>query len=541
MADMIKFQQGLLANLSGKAINNGTLWFTTDEGAIYLDTNGKRVRFGDYVMVDKVSDLPGAGHAYESALYYVKEDNILARYDKTNSKWIQLNAAGLSDIAVNGEGNVISGVKVELDDKGRKKLTFTTTSVATSESFNVLSQDVTDLKTDVANLKAADTTIRGEFAAADTALKKELLGEDAATGDYKTIKALSDAVKENAGDISTLEGTVDGHITEIADLKAKDQAIEKSISDMDAAYKAADLALEKKVVAGNGDNSEFATGDYKNINDLSAAIKAAEGRLDTAEGNITNHGGRVTDLETKVGNLETAIGTGGDVQGRIETAVANLRKEILTDGTANDNINDAYDTIKEIADWLGENQLGKDAGQIIEELNGLTSTVGGHTSAIADLQAADTTIRGEFANADTALKEAIIGGTAATGDYKTVNALSAAVEQNETDIDGLDQRLTAAEGTIAGHTTTIGDHTTAISNLQAADTTIRGEFAAADTALKTAILGQADTTGIEYATVKALSEHVKTAEGDIDALEGTVGTHTTQIGDLTALLTWGEF
>ena len=539
MADMIKFQQGLLANLSGKAINNGTLWFTTDEGAIYLDTNGKRVRFGDYIMVDKVSDLPSAGHAYESALYYVKEDNILARYDKTNAKWIQLNAAGLSDIAVNGEGNVISGVKVELDDKGRRKLTFTTASVATSESFNALSQDVADLK-------AADTTIRGEFATADENLKKELLGE-VATDDYKTIKALSDAVKENASDISdhetrlaAAEGTIAGHTTDISDLKAKDQTIEKSISDMDAAYKAADLALEKKIVAGNGGNSEFATGDYKNINDLSAAIKAAEGRLDSAEGTIGGHTTDISDLKSKVGDLETAVGT-GDVQNRIDTAVANLRKEILTDGTANDNINDAYDTIQEIATWLGENQLGKDAGQIIEELNGLTATVGGHTTAIADLVAEDTDIRNDFAAADTAVKEALIGASTASGEYKTINALSGAVEQNETDIDGLDQRLTAAEGTIAGHTTTIGDHTTAISDLQAADTTIRGEFAAADTALKTAIMGQADATGIEYATVKALSEHVKTAEGDIDALEGTVGTHTTQISDLTTLLTWGEF
>ena len=59
--NLVKFQQGLLKNLSKQAVSNGTLWFTTDEGAIYLDTEGKRVRFGDYVTVDgstvKIKDV----------------------------------------------------------------------------------------------------------------------------------------------------------------------------------------------------------------------------------------------------------------------------------------------------------------------------------------------------------------------------------------------------------------------------------------------------------------------------------------------------
>ena len=77
MADMIKFQQGELSRLAAKPITKGTLWFTTDEGAIYLDTaKGERVRFGDYITVANVNALPSAGHAYETALYYAKEENI---------------------------------------------------------------------------------------------------------------------------------------------------------------------------------------------------------------------------------------------------------------------------------------------------------------------------------------------------------------------------------------------------------------------------------------------------------------------------------
>ena len=429
MADMIKFQQGELSRLSQQAVTNGTLWFTTDEGAIYLDTKGKRVRFGDFVTVDAVSDLPSAGHAYESALYYVKNDNILARWDKTNTKWVQLNAAGLSEIDDGGNtGNVLSGVSVVVDDKGRKKLTFTKTSVATSGAFDTLSEKVAEIET---NYKAADAGLLGKDtdAAGAATIHGALKAAAAAQSKADTnAQAITDLDNDLQGQINTLSGTVGGHTESIADLVAEDVKINKAITDMDAAYKAADTALEKRIVAGTDGNSTFATGDYKNINALSAAIKAAEGRLTTAEGTITNHGERVVTLESDVSDLKGLVGEGENVQTRINNAVAALRKEILTDGTANDNINDAYDTIQEIATWLGENQLGKDAGQIIEELNSLSGTVGGHTNDIADLKAADTTIRGEFAAADTALKKELVGADAASGDYKTINALSAAVE-----------------------------------------------------------------------------------------------------------------
>jgi putative IMPACT (imprinted ancient) family translation regulator len=448
----------------------------------------------------------------------------------------------LSEIDDGGNtGNVLSGVSVVVDEKGRKKLTFTKTSVATSGAFDTLSEKVAEIET---NYKAADAGLLGKDtdAAGAATIHGALKAAAAAQSKADTnAQAITDLDNDLQGQINTLNGTVGGHTESIANLVAEDVKINKAITDMDAAYKAADTALEKRIVAGTDGNSTFATGDYKNINALSAAIKAAEGRLTTAEGTITNHGERVVTLESDVSDLKGLVGEGENVQTRINNAVAALRKEILTDGTANDNINDAYDTIQEIATWLGENQLGKDAGQIIEELNSLSGTVGGHTNDIADLKAADTTIRGEFAAADTALKKELVGADAASGDYKTINALSAAVEANEDDIADHEGRLTTAEGTISTHT---GD----IADLKAADTTIRGEFAAADTALKTGILGQENTTGIEYATIKALSEHVKTAEGnistnagDIETLKGTTGTHTEQIGTLTSHLTWGEF
>lgn len=541
MADMIKFQQGELSRLAAKPITKGTLWFTTDEGAIYLDTaKGERVRFGDYITVANVNALPSAGHAYETALYYAKEENILARWDKASSKWVQLNAAGLSEIDDGGSvGNVLSGVSVVTDAKGRKKLTFTKTTVATTDSVNALAGQVAELET---NYKAADANLLGkttDAAGAATihgALKAAAAAQSKADANATAITTLDADLQ---GQIDGLSSTVGGHTTAIADLVAEDTKINKAITDMDTAYKAADAAVKKALIG-----ADSATGDYKTVNALSAAVEAAEDRLDTAEGNISTNGTNITNLQTDVSKLQQAVGGTGTqtVQARIEAAVAALREEILTLGTDDDGIHDAYDTIQEIAAWLGENQLGKDAATIISDLNALSGTVGEHTESIAGLVAEDTAIRQAFAAADTTLKTGILGQANTNGiAYATIKALSEAVKANEGNISGHEGRLDSAESTISGHTQSIAD-------LVAADTSIRQAFAAADTTLKTGLLGQADTTGIAYATIKALSAAVKANEGnistnasDIDALEGTTGTHTEQIASLTSLLTWGEF
>ena len=548
MADMIKFQQGLLSSLSSKDIANGTLWFTTDEGAIYLDTNGKRVRFGDYITVKNVNALPSAGHAYESALYYAKDENVLARWDSTNKKWVQLNAAGLSQIHVDGSGNVLSGVEVVTDaTTGAKKLSFTTASVATSEALSGLNKTVSDLD---AAYKAADTNLAKDIAAAKKA------ADDAQADADANAKAISDLDADLQGQIDCINTTIgsatSGMKKDIADLKAADTAIGTRIDGVESAYKAADTALRKELT-GNTSGTGAATGTYKTINKLSEQVVAAESAISGLQGTVGGHTTDIAGMKTDIGNLQTAVGTGGTVDNKISTAVAALRKEILTDGTAKDNINDAYDTIKEISDWLGSSELGKDAGTIISELNTLSGTVGSASSGlvkdVADLKAADTTIRGEFANADTALKNLVVSGNAGTGTYKNINQLSEQMGAAEGDIDTLQSDLDQLEGVVGSASSGLVKD---VADLKAADTTIRGEFAAADTALEKKLAagtgGNSSFATGTYKNINALSTQVVAAESDIDTLqsdldilEGTVGGHGTKLTQLEGLLTWGTF
>ena len=86
MADMIKFYRGLASNLP-TAGDNGALYITTDEGAIYYGTGTGMKRLGDFLQVDNVAALPAQAH--ESCLYYCVAENILAKWNGT--EWKQIN------------------------------------------------------------------------------------------------------------------------------------------------------------------------------------------------------------------------------------------------------------------------------------------------------------------------------------------------------------------------------------------------------------------------------------------------------------------
>ena len=88
MANVL-FKKGLLAGLSKAPIQEGTIYVTTDERAMYLDvSDSQRIRLGDFIEVADIDSLPSTG-ANVSALYYATKENVLAKYNGT--KWIQIN------------------------------------------------------------------------------------------------------------------------------------------------------------------------------------------------------------------------------------------------------------------------------------------------------------------------------------------------------------------------------------------------------------------------------------------------------------------
>lgn len=552
MADNIRFKQGSLAALAGQSISNGTLWFTTDEAAIYLDANDKRVRFGDYITVERVSALPADGHAYESALYYAKEENILARWDKTNSKWVQLNAAGLSEITVTGNGNVLAGASVVYDaETGKKKLTFTTASVATSEGLETLQTKVNGLsdRMDKADAKLAGIedgqTVTGLISAAQNTLQGNIntVSERAEKGitDAAAAKTYAEGVQTN---LNTTNTKVSGIETDVNNLKAAvgeggsvDEKIEDAIEGVIGASTdeagAETIHGALKAAAAAQSAAEAAQGTANAADTLSKTnstlISGLDGRLTTAEGEIDT-------LQAAVTLLNGTSTEAGSVAYQIAQVI--------------DGAPESLDTLKEIADWIGSDTTGAAAlnSRISDvesknreqdtKLQGLESTIntnaGNATQAINDAKAelkgsaVDYT---DLGKAETAIKANATAVAKAQEDAtKGINDAAAAktyAEGVNTKVTGLESALNAENtGLLARMTTAEGE----IDALQQADIDMAAAYAAADAQVKTDLIGDATT----YKTFGAAEDAIQKNAGDI-------ATANTKINGLTSQLTWEVF
>lgn len=307
----ISFKQGSLSALNRQAQNPGTLWFTTDEGAIYLDTANARVRFGDYIIVDSIADLPSSGHAYESALYYTKRENVLARWDATKPNpttgtqgdWVQLNA-GLSKILVEGTGNVFSGATIKVDENGQRYLAFSTSTVLTDTDLSSLRtriatvegrlgvlEGIKDNETVLGLIDAAKSELATSISNANT-LAQQGVDDAAAAKTYaeQNIDSLNTKVTTNSNAIILLnedknhEGSVDYKIYQaVADILNNDD------EDINSLQEIADWI--KSDTAGVGAlNSRITAVEAKDA--------AQDTKLTTIEGNLTSITGTVNDLNS---------------------------------------------------------------------------------------------------------------------------------------------------------------------------------------------------------------------------------------------------
>ena len=117
----IAFKKGLLANLP-KAHTEGTFYVTTDERAMYLDIdNSTRIRIGDFQEVANLEALQDITNPSTTALYYVTDLNVLAKYN--GSAFVQINLdTGATSVEVVGSGNAVTQASY---DAVSRKLTLT--------------------------------------------------------------------------------------------------------------------------------------------------------------------------------------------------------------------------------------------------------------------------------------------------------------------------------------------------------------------------------------------------------------------------------
>ena len=390
----IVMKRGLSANLSSQNIVDGTIYVTTDEGAMYVDVGNSRIRLGDFVPVETLAALQNMTAISEKAMYYVKEGNILARYDATNSRWIQINKAGIVNVNVTGSGNAVSNVSTSIDQYGQLTLEVTKTTIeGGSGSGGGTDPQVYE---DISNLQAAVRLLNGTSAQ-----------------NGSVAKAVADAKAALLGSPTTYM-TIEALETALADVKTT-----------------ADAA------------SALATANQTSIGTLTVDLTAAQSDITSLQSTIGSSDSnglrkRIKDLETALALLNNSDAT---VQGSVKYAVAQGVAEIVAGADAR------YDTLKEIADWILSDTTGAAA---------LAIQVNEHETDISNLKSRMTTAEGKLATlmADANTEGSIAYQLAAEATARStedtrlaglINTNSQAITQLETDVTNIRGTLTWRE------------------------------------------------------------------------------------------------
>ena len=311
----VSFKKGLLAALPS-AYTEGAFYVTTDERALYLDVDGStRIRIGDFQEFANLEALQANTNPSTTALYYIADLNVLAKWNGTN--YIQINLdTGATSIEVTGDGNAVT---VAAYDASSRKITLTkgATYVTSAEVSSAIATAIGDLgnKEDdvpyttvkeyvddkVADVVAGSIEGLGALAAKDQVAEADPESALAAKINGKADQAAVDAlvgadtgksVRTIANEELAAQLIPEGAQESLNTLQEIAQWIQDHPDDA-AAMNTAIEALETKVDTGEQTVSAYVTAAIAalNIGDYAtaAALTAVADRVTTLEGASHTH------------------------------------------------------------------------------------------------------------------------------------------------------------------------------------------------------------------------------------------------------------
>lgn len=325
----IAFKKGLLANLPS-TYTEGTIYVTTDERAMYLDVdNSTRIRLGDFQEFANLPALQSNTNPSTTALYYITDLNVLAKWN--GSAYVQINLdTGATSVEVVGSGNAVTEASY---DAVSRKLTLTMGATYTT------ADDVDSaITTAVGNLGDKEPDV-------PYANVKEYVDEKIADVVAGSIEGLGNLASKDEVAESDLEATLAAKINGKADVGTDDD--EATADTVKGAKKFADEKVA--AVQADVDAMEAQIGtvqEGKTVVQMIADAQAAAtyddtelaGRMTTAE----------ADIDTVEGKVTTLV---GNDSGKSVRTIANeeLAAQLIPEGAQ-----ESLDTLQEIAAWIQE-------------------------------------------------------------------------------------------------------------------------------------------------------------------------------------------
>lgn len=203
------------------------------------------------------------------------------------------------------------------------------------DDISSLRDDVTSLKSQLettkSDLEAQLTTIKGDFAAqiqdkADKSEVEELkVSMDAAVSKLQAqIDAINEALEGlDAGKINDAIETLAAVTGDVKDLKSDVDGIDQRVGAVEKNLKIQQAALDEflKAIQSNG---------YENVDELIAAVKDAQSKIEEIQGDLANYNGDITDLKSRMEKAELALktldSTVAGLSGQIDALTAYIEK-----------------------------------------------------------------------------------------------------------------------------------------------------------------------------------------------------------------------
>lgn len=388
----VAFKKGLLAALPS-TYAEGTFYVTTDERAIYLDVDGStRIRIGDFQEFATLQALQANTNPSTTALYYITELNVLAKWNGTS--YVQINLdTGATSIEVVGDGNAVTAASY---DPATRKITLTkgATYTTADDVDSAIGLAIGELGN-----KEGDTPYANVKDYVDTKIA------DVVAGSIEGLGAL--ASKDKVAE-SDLEATLATKINGKANVGTVDDT-----SDMDTLKGAKKYADEKAAaVQTEVDALEAKVGTVPESKTVVQMIEEAQEAATYDD----------TEIKSKVQANTDAIGVlngGATVEGSVKKTVADEIAKVVAGAP------ESFDTLKELSDWIATH--GQDAAEMNSAIVALQNILDG----IGDTES------GEKATVVAYVTDAIAALN--IGDYATAAQLTA-----------LAGRVTTLEG--ASHT-----------------------------------------------------------------------------------------
>ena len=444
--NMIKFLRGNVASLPQTA-TEGALYFTKDEGVYLGLADGSYHRYGDFIQVDAVADLPAAG-AHVNCMYYCVAENVLAKWSGT--EWIQINKqktlAELGGVAKTVYDEKIKALE-GADATNASAISDLETLVGTipdgyTESnviayVNKKAQETLDAASgnsteNAASVKAALDTYKAEndpkVAANTTAAANAQAAAEAAQADVDALEAKVGTIADDktvSGLISEAKAQADKGVEDAATAKTAADTAQSGVNDIN--NKIGTVTEGKTVIEMINDAKTAATYDDTEVKN---SIKANSDAIGVISGDYLKSADK-TELQ---GNIDAVSGKVTTLIGSVEGDDAKSVRTISAEEVAKiiDGAPESMDTLKEISDWISTHK----------------SDASAMNSAILDLEAILTgfgTAEGETATVKKYVDDAV--AALKIGDYAKAADLTA-----------LAARVTTVEGQIA---TLNGDENTA--------------------------------------------------------------------------------